>query len=122
MLLANLQLYEKFFLFAFAQKGKRWVFKRPPLTMAHHLAVALLVELALLGRIGLPDDQAGLYVVRPNPTNDPLLDDVLEYVGRNSLSSGDWVSQEKIALMGDLLALPQKLLQLWYNRSITEIE
>jgi hypothetical protein len=122
MLLTNLQLYEKFFLFAFAQKGKRWVFKRPPLSMAHHLAVALLVELALLGRIGLTDDQAGLYVVRPNPTDDPLLDDVLEYVGRNSLSSGDWVSQEKIALMGDLLALPQKLLQLWYNRSITEIE
>ncbi|MDZ4672116.1 MAG: GPP34 family phosphoprotein [Phototrophicales bacterium] len=122
MLLANLHLYEKFFLFAYAQKGKRWVFKRPPLSVAHHLAVALLVELALLGRIGLTDDQAGLYVIRPMPTDDPLLDDVLEYVGRNSLSTGDWVSQEKIALMGDLLAIPQKLLKLWYNRGLIEIE
>jgi hypothetical protein len=122
MLLNNLHLYEKFFLFRFTQKGRRWVFKRPPLSVAHHLSVALLVELGMMNRIGLLEDQSGLYVLRPQPTNDPLLDDVLEYVGRNSLSSGDWVSQEKIALMGDLLALPQKLLKLWYNRGLTEIE
>ena len=122
MLLTNLHLYEKFFLFAFTQKGRRWVFKRQPLSVAHHLAVAVLVELAMMNRIGLLEDQSGLYVIRPTPTDDPILDDVLEYIGRNSLSSGDWVSQEKIALMGDLLALPQKLLKLWYNRGLTEIE
>ncbi|MCL4255592.1 MAG: GPP34 family phosphoprotein [Anaerolineae bacterium] len=122
MLLANLHLYEKFFLFSFDQKGRRWVFKRPPLSAAHHLAVAVLVELAMLGRIGLTEDQSGLYVIRPHPTNDPVLDDVLEYVGRNSLSTGDWVSQEKIALMGDLLTIPQNVLRLWYNRGLTDIE
>lgn len=122
MLLANLHIYEKFFLFSFDQKGRRWVFKRPPLSVAHHLAVAVLVELALLGRIGLTEDQSGLYVIKPHPTNDPILDDVLEYVGRNSLSTGDWVSQEKIALMGDLLTIPQKILRLWYNRGLTDIE
>jgi hypothetical protein len=122
MLLANLHLYEKFCLFAFIQKGRRWVFKRHPLSLAHHLAVAVMVELAMLGRIGLTEDQSGLYVIKPHPTNDPILDDVLEYVGRNSLSTGDWVSQEKIALMGDLLTIPQNLLQLWYNRGLTEIE
>lgn len=122
MLLANLHLYEKFLLFAFVQKGKRWVYKRPPSALNHHLSVALLVELGMMGRIGLLEDQTGLYVLRPHPTEDVLLDDVLEYVGRNSLSSGDWVSQEKIALMGDLLDLPKRLLRLWYNKGLTEVE
>jgi hypothetical protein len=85
-----MSLPEEFLLLAYAEDGT-------PLTDGTHLdnglGGAVLLELALAGRVGIEDKR--VVVADPSPTGDPLLDDNLARVGAEpkARKPGHWVSK-----------------------------
>jgi hypothetical protein len=65
----------------------------PELAMRYALAGALLLELALAGRIDM--DLERLHLVDAQPTGDPLLDDILRRMGTTGddrQATADWLN------------------------------
>ncbi len=90
----------------------------PTQAMRYALAGALLVELALAGRIDT--DLDALKLVNAAPTGDPLLDDLLRRLGDadQELSTMDWLNQ----LVFEPPDLQDRVLERLVDKGILRIE
>jgi hypothetical protein len=94
----QINLAEELLLLAYEDAGSAAINAQ---TLGYGLAGALLMELAIAGRVDVADKR--VTVADPRPTGDPVVDDALARVGSDSRKPQDWVNRLSKGLRDRLL-------------------